>query len=212
MLEQAQKQELRAHWDEVYSTREETEVSWYQEEPALSLELIRAASVGPGTRVIDVGGGASVLVDRLLDLGYRSPAVLDLSPAALERAKARLGEAAGRVHWIVGDLTRLPEVGTFDIWHDRAVFHFLTSAADREAYRALVERSLPLGGHLILATFSPEGPDHCSGLPVCRYDAASLAHEVGPSFTLVRSMEERHTTPWGAAQPFVYGLFRRERL
>ena len=199
-----------AHWEEVYSTQGGTEVSWYQEEPTLSLELIREASKGADTRVIDVGGGDSVLVDRLLSLGYVTPSVLDISAAALERAQARLGSDAARVNWLVGDITKVESLGCFDVWHDRAVFHFLTSQEERQAYVTLAEQSIPVGGHLIMATFAPNGPERCSGLPVCRYDEHSLARTVGPGFTLVRHQEEIHTTPWGATQAFTYALFRRE--
>lgn len=200
----------KAHWEGVYSTKSETAVSWYQEEPTLSLQLIREASLRADTRVIDVGGGASVLVDRLLSLGYAAPTVLDISATSLERARARLGQDAGRVNWVVADLTQLEELGRFDVWHDRAVFHFLTHEEERQAYLTLAERSLPVGGHLIIATFSLAGPECCSGLSVCRYDAFSLTREIGPRFTLTRSVEETHMTPAGATQTFVYCFFRRD--
>lgn len=200
---------LQSHWDEVYSAKRATEVSWYQDEPRLSLALIREVAPAPSARIVDVGGGASVLVDRLLDEGYASVAVLDISERALEQAKMRLGPRGDRVQWLVGDLTTLDRLPEFDVWHDRAVFHFLTTEEARRRYVALAERTLPAGGHLVIATFALDGPDHCSGLPVCRYDAASLAAALGPSFRLARSVDEIHHTPWGAPQHFIYALFQR---
>jgi SAM-dependent methyltransferase len=205
------------HWERVYASQDEREAGWYQAEPALSLELIGTVCPPPGGtvypppgRVIDVGGGASVLVDQLLDSGFEHVAVLDISKAALEKAKARLGRRASAVHWIEADITAVAEIGTFDVWHDRAVFHFLTDAADRAKYVALAKRTLPPGGHLIMATFALDGPPTCSGLAVCRYDAASLAAELGDGFSLVRQASEAHVTPRGSTQPFFYGVFRRQ--
>lgn len=198
-----------AHWDQVYAGNRENQVSWYQEEPVTSLALIREAEPDSGARVIDVGGGASVLIDRLLELGYRRPAVLDVSSEGLDRARRRLGEAANLVEWITADVTEPLDIGTFDVWHDRATFHFLIEESDRRGYRANAERCLRSGGSLIMATFALDGPDHCSGLPVQRYDAAALAETLGGAFSLVRSLEENHETPTGSRQRFIYGLFRR---
>src|SRR5579871_955406 len=161
--------ERKDHWERVYSTKGEREVSWFQEEPTLSLKLIRAVSPATG-RVVDVGGGASVLVDRLLDLGFDRLTVLDISGEALARARARLGERAERVRWVEADVTAVESLGEFDVWHDRAVFHFLTEPGDRRKYVELARRSVPSGGHVIIATFAPSGPPKCSGLDVCRYD------------------------------------------
>ncbi len=199
----------KAHWERVYATKAETGVSWYQGEPRLSLELITSVAPARGGRVLDVGGGASVLVDRLLDLPFAEIAVLDISETALERARARLGRRAERVRWIVADVTAAPAPGSFDVWHDRAVFHFLTEAADRRAYVELARRTVPEGGHVLIATFADEGPRRCSDLDVCRYNAGTLSAELGPGFALVREASETHTTPWGAPQPFFYGVFRR---
>lgn len=199
----------QTHWENIYSTKAETEVSWYQDAPQLSLRLIQEAAPGNTARVIDVGGGASTLVDCLLELGYPSPTVLDLSPAALDQAKARLGAKARKVHWRTADITAVKTLGQFDVWHDRAVFHFLLSERERNAYVSLAARSLATGKHLLLATFAPDGPEQCSGLPVCRYDAASLERVVQPYFRLVRTVQETHITPWGSSQSFLYGLFRR---
>jgi SAM-dependent methyltransferase len=196
------------HWNSVYGSKAPNEVSWYQADPTLSLRLI--ADVCPANgRVIDVGGGASVLVDRLVQSGYQRPAVLDVSELALERAKARLGQHAPQVEWIVADVTSAPEIGQFDVWHDRAVFHFLTDEEDRKRYVSLAVRSLRPDGHLILATFAPDGPTRCSGLEVRRYDGQAALRELVPSFALIREYREVHTTPAGTQQSFFYGLFRR---
>jgi SAM-dependent methyltransferase len=200
----------KTHWEHVYSTRAGTGVSWYQDEPRLSLELIGAVAHADGGRIIDVGGGASVLVDRLLELPFGEVAVLDISETALGKARARLGERAGRVRWVVADVTEAPELGTFDVWHDRAVFHFLTDPDDRRSYVELARKTVPEGGHLVIATFADDGPRRCSDLDVCRYNARSLASELGEGFSLVRGAGETHATPWGSSQPFFYGVFRRQ--
>jgi SAM-dependent methyltransferase len=200
--------ERKAHWEGVYSSKCETGVSWYQAEPRLSLELIRAVARSLRGRIIDVGGGASVLVGRLLDCSFERVAVLDISEVALRKAQARLGERAGRVGWIAGDVTQIQDLGTFDIWHDRAVFHFLTDAEDRRNYVDLARRTLTDGGHLIIATFADLGPTQCSGLDVCRYNAQSMASELGKDFALVSEARETHTTPWGSSQAFFYGVFQ----
>jgi ubiquinone/menaquinone biosynthesis C-methylase UbiE len=197
----------QTHWDQVYASKSEAELSWTQAEPATSLELIGQVCARGGS-VIDVGGGTSPLAERLLDGGY-SVAVLDISSQAIERARQRIGEKAAKVRWIVADVTAEPEIGTFDLWHDRAVFHFLVNRADREKYVALLARTLRPGGHAIIATFSLEGPEKCSGLPVQRYDATALARELGTGFTLLRSVPETHVTPWGKTQAFQYSVFLR---
>lgn len=197
------------HWERVYSTRDERGVSWYQAQPRLSLELIESVAPPEGGRIIDVGGGASVLVDRLLERGFREVAVLDISEIALEKARARLGDRAARVRWLAADVTEGPELGTFDVWHDRAVFHFLTDPAERRSYVELARSTIAEGGHLVLAAFADDGPTRCSDLDVCRYNARSLASELGAEFALVREARETHSTPWGTPQPFFYGVFRR---
>src|SRR5512135_60547 len=202
--------ERKAHWEDIYSNKGETGVSWYQSEPRLSLELIGAVAPAEGGRIIDVGGGASVLVERLLDLPFGKVAVLDISETALGKAKSRLGGRAERVEWIAADVIEIGNLGTFDVWHDRAVFHFLTDAADRKKYVELARRTVPEGGYLIIATFADDGPKRCSNLAVCRYNAASLGVELGKGFSLVREAREAHTTPWGSPQAFFYGVFRRQ--
>jgi len=200
----------KAHWERVYSTKGEAEVSWYQDEPRLSLELIRAVVPATGGRIIDVGGGTSVLVDRLLKLPFEAIAVLDISETALGKSRLRLGERARRVRWLSADVTDVDDLGTFDIWHDRAVFHFLTDVSDRKRYVELARRTVPEGGHLIVASFADDGPKRCSNLDVCRYNAESMAAELGEGFSLVREARETHTTPWGSSQAFFYGVFRRQ--
>jgi SAM-dependent methyltransferase len=199
----------KTHWEQVYSTKPEAGVSWYQDDPRLSLELIGAVASAGGGRIIDVGAGASVLVDRLLDLPFGEIAALDISETALGKARARLGERAEQVRWVVADVTEAPALGTFDVWHDRAVFHFLTDPDDRRSYAELARVTVPGGGHLIIATFADDGPRRCSDLDVCRYNARSLASELAEGFSLVREARETHTTPWGSSQAFFYGIFKR---
>ena len=199
---------MNRHWDAVYSTKGDAEFSWTQTEPATSLELIAEACSADS--VIDVGGGTSPLAERLLDRGY-AVTVLDISQAAIDRARGRLGTRASEVDWIVADVTAGPDLGTFDVWHDRAVFHFLTTPTDRAAYAALLARTVSVGGHAVIATFAPDGPEKCSGLEVRRYDGSALAAELGPQFQLIKSVRELHRTPWGVPQSFQYSLFKRVR-
>lgn len=195
----------RAHWEHVYATKPVDRVSWYQEHALQSLRLIRDTDVGLDASIIDVGGGASTLVDDLLARGYRAITVLDLSATALAAAKARLGPRGEAVRWIEADVTAadLPAHG-YDVWHDRAVFHFLTDPADRRAYVDAVIRAVKPGGHVIVATFAEDGPAQCSGLPVQRYSATGLHAEFGAPFVLLRHEKEAHHTPAGAVQRFVY--------
>jgi ubiquinone/menaquinone biosynthesis C-methylase UbiE len=192
------------HWDHVYSTRSAESVSWYQSQARQSLALIESVATA-NARIIDVGGGASTLVDDLLRRDFGEITVLDISATALDVARERLGAAAERVVWLQADITRvaLPPA-RFDVWHDRAVFHFLTDRASRVAYMARVKQSVRHGGHVIIAAYGTEGPAHCSGLPVSRFSAESLLSEFGAQFDLVEHLEERHRTPSGAIQHFVY--------
>lgn len=198
----------KQHWETIYSTKANTEVSWYEIDPKVSFDLIKLASPTCG-RVVDVGGGQSFLVHKLLDSRFEKVAVLDISSVALERAKSRLGERANQVEWIVADVTAVQSIGTFDVWHDRAVFHFFTEQQDRKNYVELAARTLPVGGHLIIGTFALDGPLKCSGLDVCRYDATLLASELGTQFKLVRDVAHTHTTLAGKPQKFCFGLFQR---
>ena len=202
-------EERREHWDRVYRTKRATEVSWYRAHLDTSLALIEQAAPDRTAAVIDVGGGESTLVDDLLARGYADVTLLDLSQAALEVTRERLGERGASVHWICGDATRveLPEA-RYDVWHDRAVFHFLTDAPARLAYVRQVARAVRPGGHVIVGTFGPEGPVQCSGLDVARYDAEGLHAEFGKRFELLRHLEEVHQTPAGRAQQFVWCFCR----
>jgi 2-polyprenyl-3-methyl-5-hydroxy-6-metoxy-1,4-benzoquinol methylase len=196
----------QAHWESVYQSKQDAEVSWTKADAALSLALIEEyCNAG---RVIDVGGGTSPLAGCLAERGY-SVAVLDISQAAINRARAREGIRADQIRWIVADVTAHPELGTFDVWHDRAVFHFLTTPAERTAYVTLLAKTVRSGGLAIIATFAPDGPERCSGLAVRRYDGQALAAELGTQFTLLKSVPEVHLTPWGQAQSFQYSVFRR---
>lgn len=193
------------HWEKVYQTKASDTVSWFQEHATRSLEMIRSIDQAAKAQIIDIGGGASTLVDDLLASGFSHLSVLDLSASALEVARARLGSLAPHVTWIAGDITtvELP-AHAYDIWHDRAVFHFLTDPADRMAYVRQVMKAVRPGGHVIVATFAPDGPEQCSGLPVVRYDPDQLHNEFGASFELLEHSREEHTTPWGSVQHFVY--------
>jgi len=197
-----------AHWESIWSQRRPETVSWYQSVPRTSLDLVTRYA-RPEDRVLDVGGGASRLVDLLLQRSYRRLAVLDVSPAALDHARARLGPGAEAVDWIVADVTNWCPTVPVELWHDRAVFHFLVEPAERAAYVAAAGNGIAPGGHLVVATFALDGPEMCSGLPVQRYDAAGLAAAFGPDFDLVETATERHVTPTGADQPFVYVVLRR---
>jgi SAM-dependent methyltransferase len=197
----------QSHWDQVYRTKRAEEVSWYRAHLEISLRLIGAAVPDGKGRVIDVGGGESTLVDDLLAMGYGALDVLDLSATALRVARERLGAVADRVQWHCGDVTRYPfEPACFDLWHDRAVFHFLTRPEDRAAYVRQVARAVKPGGHVIVAAFGPQGPTRCSGLEVVRYSADALHAEFGVEFKLLKHVEEVHRTPAGAEQQFVYCL------
>ncbi|MCP5367692.1 MAG: class I SAM-dependent methyltransferase [Hyphomicrobiales bacterium] len=198
----------RAHWDRVYGARAPHEVTWYQPGLRGSLDMIDGLGLAPGARVVDVGGGASTLARDLLDRGL-AVTVLDVSPAALDHARAALGPRAGDVTWIAADVTAWEPEQRYDLWHDRAVFHFLTAAADRAAYAAAARRAVAPGGALVLATFALNGPETCSGLPVVRYDGAALVRALGDGFALVRETREAHVTPRGGTQPFCRVLLRR---
>ena len=199
----------RGHWDKVYATKAETAVSWYQPRSARSLELIGAASPARTASLIDVGGGASTLADDLLAQGFVDVTVLDIAESALERSKARLGANAGKVAWIVADITLWRPHRTWDIWHDRAVFHFLVEPAGQDAYIAALTGATRPGATVIIATFALDGPDECSGLPVQRYSADTLAARLGPAFRLTTRAREMHKTPWGSEQRFSYAVLAR---
>ena len=193
------------HWDTVYKTKGPDQVSWYRPHLERSLAFLKAASLSFDAGIIDVGGGASSFVDDVLDLGHSNVTVLDLSETALQAARARLGERATLVKWICADVTRAPLPDrAFDFWHDRAVFHFLRDPLARSDYVDTVRRSVKLGGHIVVATFGPHGPEKCSGLDVLRFTPETLHAEFGADFAKVGSTTEMHTTPWGNEQEFVY--------
>jgi SAM-dependent methyltransferase len=210
--------ERAAHWQEVYRSKSEAEVSWFEESPQLSLALMAAAGFGPtrlDAAVIDIGGGASRLVDALLARGLADVSVLDLSAAALDRAKERLladpllATRAARVSWIAADVTSWRPDRRYDLWHDRAAFHFLTTPAEQQAYVAALRQALVIGGVAIIGTFAPDGPEKCSGLPVMRHDAESLSRCLGAGFQMIATRRHDHQTPWGAVQHFQFTTFRR---
>jgi 2-polyprenyl-3-methyl-5-hydroxy-6-metoxy-1,4-benzoquinol methylase len=202
--------ENKTHWEQIYHTKTATQVSWYQLHPSLSLQHIQNTGVGKTSHIIDVGGGASTLVDHLLDDGFQQITVLDISAAALEVAQQRLGQRAKSVTWLEADITQatLP-THEYDIWHDRAVFHFLTEQQDRQRYVNAVRKAVKPGGHVIVATFASDGPERCSGLEVVRYDSQSLHNEFGSDFELLDSAREEHQTPFGAEQKFIYCYCRK---
>ncbi len=199
-----------SHWEKIYTTKATDAVSWYRAHLDRSLALIESVSPDrAAARIIDLGGGASTLADDLLARGYGDLTILDVSQTALDVTKARLGESGKRVHWICADVTQadLP-AQAFDVWHDRAVFHFLTSQQQRDAYVRLATRAVRPGGHVIVSTFGPEGPVKCSGLDAVRYDAESLHGKFGERFKLITSSNELHQTPFGTTQQFLYCLCR----
>lgn len=203
--------DVKTHWETVYRTTDVHDVSWFQSEARRSLELITQVAPAGSAPIIDVGAGASVLVDNLLAAGYEDLTVLDLAEAALDVSRRRLGDVAARVHWLAADILRVPlDRAAYAVWHDRAVFHFLTNAEDRKVYVEQVRRSVRRGGHVLVATFAEDGPTRCSGLPVVRYSADALHSEFGPDFRMVASEHEEHRTPAGSGQSFLYYLCRRE--
>lgn len=202
-------QERHDHWAKVYADRDATRVSWYQPEAEPSLRALDRFGASPSSSLIDVGGGASTLVDALLQRGWCDLTVLDIAGSALEAARARLANKAEAVTWEIADITDWQPGRQYDVWHDRAVFHFLTDPRERAAYRQALAQGLAPGGLLIMATFAPEGPERCSGLPVQRYDAKSLSAELGPQFRLLEGWRELHKTPSGAEQAFSWAAFNR---
>lgn len=199
----------RIHWENVYQTKGERDVSWFQETPRLSLEFIQSAGVKSDAPIIDIGGGASRLVDALLDAGFENITVLDISEKALAKSKSRLSSRGARVRWVVSDVTSWKPIETYVVWHDRAAFHFLNDPNDRAAYVERLLCAVRPGGRVIIGTFALDGPERCSGLPVVRYDAASLGALFGHSFDLLENRDDGHQTPPGAIQRFQFSCFRR---
>ncbi len=201
----------QGHWEQVYQTKKADAVSWYRPHLDTSLALIQKAVTDPQSSIIDVGGGESTLVDDLLGLGFLDISVFDISATALQVTQQRLGALASSVNWLVGDITHadLP-THRYDVWHDRAVFHFLTQPEQRAAYVRQVKQAVKPGGLVIVATFAPDGPEKCSGLEVARYDAEALHRQFGTHFRLIESQRETHQTPFGTTQQFVYCTCRLE--
>ena len=203
--------DAQSHWEHIYSSRSPDAVSWYRPHLELSLELIQQTARGTAASIIDVGGGESTLVDDLLSRGYDNVTVLDISQTAIDVTKARLGANADRVRWLAADITETELApSAYDVWHDRAVFHFLNAMEQRVAYIRQVAKAVKPGGHVIVSTFGPEGPTKCSGLDVVRYDAESLHNQFGVKFRLLESSKELHATPFGTTQQFLYCLCRLE--
>jgi len=200
---------MQGYWDHVYTAKKAEDVSWFEATPAVSLDLIDATGTGSSSEIIDVGGGASRLVDALIERNQKKIAVLDISSSALEAAQIRLGELAKRVDWIVTDIVRWHPSKQYDLWHDRAAFHFLVDPSDQAAYAAVLARALRPSAFAIIGTFALDGPERCSGLPVVRHDANSLSKVLGPTFSLQSSMLHDHVTPSGAIQRFQFSTFRK---
>ncbi|HEY5225183.1 MAG TPA: class I SAM-dependent methyltransferase [Methylovirgula sp.] len=202
--------ERQSHWDGVYTTKAETAVSWFQDSPAPSRDIIGSLGATPQASIIDIGGGASRFVDALIVDGFDRVTVLDLSPEALAVTQARLGAASCKVGWIAADVTTWEPLETYDVWHDRAAFHFLTTEADRAAYAKRVAQAVRPGGHVVIGTFALDGPERCSGLPVQRHDAGSIGAVLGDDFELIDSVRHEHMTPAGSVQRFQFSSFRRK--
>ena len=201
------KQNRKDHWERIYQKHSPTEVGWYQSYPERSLKLIHNTGVDTNSNIIDVGGGTSTLAKHLLDKGYEKLAVLDISGISIERAKSQLDEKSSEIYWIEADVTKYSFTEQYDIWHDRAVFHFLTKAEDRKGYINSLNQALKLNGHLIIATFSLDAPPKCSGLSVVRYSSETLQSELGDNYILVESLVEDHVTPSGVKQNFIFCRF-----
>lgn len=200
---------IRDHWDHIYRTTDPTKVGWFQQYPEASLNLIASIGLGKQSPIIDAGGGASRLVDELLKRGFENLTVLDISPTSLDMAKSRLKHLAGRVNWIVDDLAEFSPPHEYEVWHDRAVFHFLTEPDDRERYVRVLEQSLAPGGQFVIGVFGPNGPRRCSGLDVLNYSPGSLSEVLPQSFELLENVTEIHWTPEGVAQEYLFCHFRR---
>lgn len=203
------KDNTKSHWEGIYTEKPPQDVSWFQQEPTISLKIIQRIG-DKNARIIDVGGGASVLVDHLLKLGYSNLAVLDISGKAIEYVKKRLSDQATKIEWFEKDITEFIPLHTYDIWHDRAVFHFLIDIKSRQLYINALKNTVKSGSHVIIATFAKDGPTKCSGLDIVQYDNRSIQHELGNEFILLESQFETHITPAGREQHFIYFIFQRK--
>jgi SAM-dependent methyltransferase len=202
---------LSSHWDAIYESKEDGDLTWFQASSTVSLELIELANLPTEAAIVDVGGGVSRLIDGLLAAKFENITVVDVSGAAIEKSRARLGSKGDFIRWITGDILACPlETGSVDLWHDRAVFHFLLTASDRDKYITCIRSALKPGGFVVISTFGPDGPERCSGLQICRYNPQKLAASLGPEFVLLESKPENHVTPTGAIQAFTCCIFRFE--
>ena len=201
-------EERVSHWEEIYREKEDSQLSWHQDDPSISLELCEVVGVDNASSVIDIGGGTSHFAECLIERGLSDVSVLDVSKAALERSRRHLGPVGEQIEWIAADVTTWSPQRNYALWHDRAVFHFLIDADDRSAYRDRMYRCLRPGAHAIIATFALDGPEKCSGLPIVRYDPERLSEVLGDRFSLVTHRKYTHHTPWGSSQSFQYSLFR----
>jgi SAM-dependent methyltransferase len=199
----------RAHWDKIYQNKTPDQLSWTEDIPVTSLAFIDSFRLSPDARIIDVGGGESRLADCLLDKGFRDITVLDISAEALRCARERLGERAGLVRWIVADIAEFSPEHPYDVWHDRATFHFLTMRPQVTRYLSSARIAVPAGGYLVIGSFSDKGPERCSGLPVHRYSEEDLTQELADGFDKLKCITEEHRTPWDAVQNFLFCSFRR---
>ena len=199
----------KTHWEQIYSSKAPNEVSWFQSTSRNSAELIEETGVKRVEQIIDVGGGASTLVDDLLDHGFKNISILDISSTALEHSKHRLGDRATLIEWLVYDIRTFRSTARFSVWHDRAVFHFLTDPLDRKAYMSVLNSALRPGGHVVIATFAIDGPQKCSGLEIVQYSTETLSREFGAEFELQKSRTETHQTPWNSEQKFIYCVFKK---
>lgn len=202
-------QRRQAHWDNIYTRHQQDQVSWYEDEPATSIRMVVTAAPSPAASMIDIGAGQSRLVDQLLEAGWIDVTALDVSEAALAEVRARLEKRASKVSFVVTDLLEWKPRREFEVWHDRAVFHFLTSAQDRANYVRTASRAVKSGGAVVLGVFAEDGPTQCSGLSTARYNADALASVFAEHFVLERSEREKHLTPWGATQAFTWAVLRR---
>ena len=201
--------ERKAHWEEMYRTKLPDEMGWYETYPAMSLKLVLLAGIDKNAHIIDIGGGISFFSDKLLDKGFKHITVLDISGTAIEKAKARFGKQAANIIWIEAHITEFEPSRTYDLWHDRAVFHFLTDPADRKKYLEVMKRALNPTGRVIMATFGLNAPPKCSGVDVARYSPELLSREIDGDFELMHAFDEIHITPSGKEQPFIYCLFAK---
>ena len=199
----------KEHWENIYANKQMNEVSWFQQEPTISLALIQKNTQSKDDAIIDIGGGDGFLVDNLLELGYTNITVLDISANAINKAKERLGINADKVKWIISDITKFIPAEKYEVWHDRAVFHFLTQEKDIEYYKILVDENISDNGHFILATFADDGPDKCSGLEVCKYSEKDMENSFSAAFKVIESFKCTHLTPFGSIQNFIFSVFRK---